>query len=113
MKIYFYNGFDKPELIAASLNELKNNCAVSDNYLGDKTEEFREELKEFSKHPEFYDGINDALGSYNIIVDPTLKELINWTTSWFGWSKTSFPFDYLSDFGSKDEIYTVLKKERK
>ena len=111
MKAYFYNGFGKPELIATTWKELKNDFTVSDNYLGDKTEEFREELKEFSKHPEFYDGINDAIGCYGVIVNPTLKELVDWTTAWFGWSEADFPFNFLSDFGSRDEIFAVLKKE--
>lgn len=43
-------------MIATSLKELKNDYNVSNNYLGDTTEEFREELKEFSKHPEFLRG---------------------------------------------------------
>lgn len=46
IKFYFYNGFNKPELLASNLKELENNLNITDNYLGNVTNETIEEIKE-------------------------------------------------------------------
>lgn len=74
---YFYNGFDKPEKIASNLKELKK-ITLSDNYLGDVTCDFLEELKSCIKSDNF-----EVLEYYNIYYNMDNKKVEEVALSWF------------------------------
>lgn len=83
IKFYFYNGFNKPELLASNLKELENNLNVTDNYLGNVTNETIEEIKELLY---YYNSIEE-MQQYNdnvfncIWIDPTYNNLKDYNLS--------------------------------
>lgn len=69
MKIYFYNGFGAPKLLATSLDEFKKDVTISNSYLGDTTEQAIEDL-EFAIELNLS---NEEIG-FNLYIDPTLDD---------------------------------------
>lgn len=102
--VYGYSGFDKPELLITQKEEISS-LIINSNYLGDITEDF---IEEYNSVKNDYDAIREILEDYGMILNPTLKELVELTLRWF--DKYSFPYHLLSDFGTKDEINYYLKK---
>ena len=74
---YFYNGFNKPKKIASNIKELKK-ITLSDNYLGDVTSDFLEELKSCIKYDDFTE-----LEYYNIYYNMDNKKVTEVALSWF------------------------------
>lgn len=83
IKFYFYNGFNYPELLANNLKELENNLNITDNYLGNVTNETIEEIKELLY---YYNSIEE-MQQYNdnvfncIWIDPTYNNLKDYNLS--------------------------------
>lgn len=83
--IYFYNGFNEPKLVAKSIEEFEVGVKVTGHSLildsigSDLTDEIVENLKEY-KQGKIY---NEEIGG-DIIVNPTIKELIAMNKRWFG-----------------------------
>lgn len=76
IKLYFYNGLDKPYLINAK------DIIIKDNYLGDITKEFQEEYKEMIKNytiKEMED--NQLLYKFNVWINPTREMLEDFNIS--------------------------------
>lgn len=111
VKVYYYGGFEKPELLASNFEEM-NNVTVSSNYLGDMTEEFMEELEEFYHH-DFEDSedlaeLNEMLGYYNMFANPTLEQLVTASLAWF--DKNSVPHEHFEDFGNQYEVSEIANR---
>lgn len=75
---YFYNGFNKPKKVASSVKELKE-LTLTDNYLGDVTSEFLEELEYCVKYNDFTE--LEYYGIYYNMNNEKVKEV---ALSWFG-----------------------------
>ena len=105
-KIYFYNGFNKPEIVANSIDELIKNVTIYDNYTGDKTDEMIEDLE--AVYWDDIDEINEALSYYDMLANPTLEQLIDASLKWF--PKKGFPYHLLEDFGTRGEIYSIVNR---
>ena len=105
-KIYFYNGFNKPEIVANSIDELIKNVTIYDSYTGDKTDEMIEELE--AVHWNDIGEINEALSYYDMLVNPTLEQLVDTSMKWF--NTREFPYHLLEDFGSRGEIYSIVNR---
>ena len=105
-KIYFYNGFNKPEIVAHSVSDLVKNVTIHDNYAGDKTAELTEDLEAVKWND--IGGINEALSYYDMIANPNLEQLIDATLRWF--PTNNFPYHLLEDFGSRGEIYSIVNR---
>lgn len=77
-ELYFYNGFSEPEKIDAE------KVTLTDNYLGDMTEEFKVEYEYYTK-TEYYSledlQENQVFYSYSVWVNPTRKQLEDFNTS--------------------------------
>lgn len=78
IKAYFYNGFKEPELIATDIEELKN-ISISDNYVGDVSEEFIETINSCSN----LDDLKEELAYYDIYINPTKQDFIEANKAWF------------------------------
>lgn len=105
--VYFYNGFGKPELVAVSRDQLENEVIIQDNYLGDLSEDLREELKYV--HFGDIEELNSVLYDYGMVVNPSLQDLVeNFGLCWF--DKDSFPYEQLSDFGTPEEIFEITNR---
>ena len=83
-KAYFYNGFDKPELVATSVTGLLRDVTVSDTYQGDLTKEMRAEVKAYKEGKNSFQEFKDYLQDFNIFIDPTYAELREASRQWFG-----------------------------
>lgn len=98
--IYFYNGFNKPNKLADNLsdfmNDLKNKDTVlTTNYLGDVSDELLDELTYVAKdNRTIDDDINNALYSYSLFYNPTIKDFQNININRYGLEKN----EYLADF---------------
>ena len=101
--IYFYNGFNKPNKLADNLsdfmNDLKNKDTVlTTNYLGDVSDELLDELTYVAKdNRTIDDDINNALYSYSLFYNPTIKDFQNININRYGLEKN----EYLTDFINK------------
>lgn len=114
VSIYFYNGFDKPELMAKSFLDLME-ITITDNYLGDKTAEMLEELNEYCVFqnnsylvPYEWEEVKTILADYGLFLEPGLDELVEVTLTWF--SKNAFPYHLLEDFGKSWQIDELLTR---
>ena len=98
--IYFYNGFNEPNKLANNLsdfmNDLKNKDTVlTTNYLGDVSDELLDELTYVAKdNRTIDDDINNALYSYSLFYNPTIKDFQNININRYGLKKN----EYLADF---------------
>lgn len=82
-KVYFWNGFGSPELIATSITGLLKGVKISDNYTGDATSEMRYEIKHYKAGKQSYSDMLDALSYYNIYINPTLDTFVEVSKQWF------------------------------
>ena len=98
--IYFYNGFNEPKKLADNLSDfmsdLKNKDTVlTTNYLGDISDELLDELTYVAKdNRTIDDDINNALYSYSLFYNPTIKDFQNININRYGLKKN----EYLADF---------------
>ena len=97
LKAYFYNGFSKPELLATSIAELLTDTKIEDTFLGDVTEQLREEV-EANKNS--LQDLKEALQYFDIYVNPTYKELRETSRQWFG---DDIPEHHFSEFKKEEE----------
>lgn len=98
--VYFYNGFNKPSKLADNLNDFMNDLSnkdttLTDNYLGDVSDELLDELTYVTKdNRAIDDDINNALYSYSLFYNPTIKDFQNININRYGLEKN----EYLADF---------------
>jgi len=92
IKVYFYNGFNKPVLMANTIDEIKN-IHIYGNYLGDVSNEL---LGEIDYYKNDLEGLTESLAYYDLYINPTLKQLQEVNRS-YGLDKN----EYLADFASK------------
>ncbi|MBO1087136.1 hypothetical protein [Enterococcus mundtii] len=110
IKVYFYNGFDKPKLLSNNLEGLKD-VEISDNYLGDMTEEFHEEIDNLPSVDitdiEVMNDINEVLGDFNMIANPSLADLVELSKYWF---ENDVPTHHFEDFGTPQEVRNIANR---
>lgn len=109
VKLYFYNGFDKPKHLGNKLEDLFE-VTITDNYLGDKSEELYEEV-------DFYCGgelmesdieeLKEILGYYDIFINPTLDELVEEAKRYFG---NDVPSHHFTEFGSEYDVSNIVHR---
>lgn len=93
ISLYFYNGFSKPQKIDVE------DFRLSNNYLGDITDEFKEFYEETMENYTIEElEKNQPFAMYDIWVNPTIKELQRQNTNVYGLGKN----DYLEDFASSN-----------
>ena len=83
-KAYFYNGFDKPKLVATSATGLLRDVTITDTYQGDVTKEMRLEVKAYKEGQNSFQEFKEYLQDFNIFIDPTYLELKEAARQWFG-----------------------------
>lgn len=83
-KAYFYNGFDKPKLVATSVTGLLRDIKISDTYQGDMTKEMRAEVKAYKEGKNTFQELKNYLKDFSIFIDPTYAELKEASRQWFG-----------------------------
>lgn len=83
--VYFYNGLNVPEKITTSITGLLRDVNISDNYLGDVTSDVREHIRDYKQNTtiESIDELNEQLGYYDLIVNPTIDDFREFNRSWF------------------------------
>lgn len=86
---YYYAGFSEPEFLASNLKDFMDNVVVESNYLGDVTENIKEEINEVIllnnsdiESKEFEEDLKDILYSYSIFFNPTKEELEEMNKVW-------------------------------
>jgi len=84
-KLYFWNGFGNPELVATSLTGVLRDLHVSDNYLGDVTPDIRALVREYkaSQTSKGWDNLIEELEGYNLYMNPTYNTFKNVAQQWF------------------------------
>lgn len=93
-KAYFYNGFNKPKLVATCITNLERDVKLHDNYLGDMTSELKDEIKAFKQGKQSFDDLKNSLLDMNILIDPTFKEVVEYSKQWFG---NAIPYHHFVD----------------
>ena len=93
-KLYFWNGFGKPELLVTSLTGILRDLRVSDNYLGDVTPDIRHTARDYKKGLISWSDLVEELEGYGLFMNPTYEQLANISLQWFD----SVPTDLLKDF---------------
>lgn len=83
-KAYFYNGFNKPKLVATSVTGLLREVKISDTYQGDMTKEMRAEVKAYKEGQNSFQEFKEYLQDFNIFINPTYTELKEASRQWFG-----------------------------
>ena len=94
-KAYFYNGFNKPKLVATCITNLERDVKLHDNYLGDMTSELKDEIKAFKQGKQSFDDLKESLLDMNILINPTYEELVEYSEQWFG---NDTPNHHFEDF---------------
>lgn len=94
-KAYFYNGFNKPKLVATCITHLERGVKLHDNYLGDMTSELKDEIKAFKQGKQSFDDLKNSLSYMNILINPTYEELVDYSRQWFG---NDTPNHHFEDF---------------
>lgn len=94
-KAYFYNGFNKPKLVATCITNLERDVKLHDNYLGDMTWQLKDEIKAFKKGKQSFDDLKNSLSYMNILINPTYEELVDYSRQWFG---NDTPNHHFEDF---------------
>lgn len=108
LNIYFFNGFSKPELVATSIDELLDDVKITDNYLGDVTEDLIDDLRYVNLDD--LEDLNSLLYDYAMVANPTLEVLMDeFMSRWFE-NNRQYPYELLEDFGSKQDIYSILNR---
>ena len=79
---YFYNGFSKPKLLATNVTQLLKDVNVSSNYLGDCTSDMRRAVREFKESLDM-ENFKSDMSDYQILINPTLRELREQNSRWF------------------------------
>lgn len=107
--IYFFNGFSKPELVANSIDELLADVKIVDNYLGDVTEDLIDDLRYVNLDD--LEDLNNLLYDYAMVANPTLEVLMDeFMSRWFE-NNRQYPYELLEDFGSRQDIYSILNRQ--
>lgn len=83
-KAYFYNGFNKPKLVATSVTGLLREVKISDTYQGDMTKEMQAEVKAYKEGQNSFQEFKEYLQDFNIFINPTYTELKEASRQWFG-----------------------------
>ncbi len=97
IKIYFYNGFEQPLLLAENLKEFKN-ITISDNYFGDVTKDVLEIVRDFKN----IDELRDELFSYQIFVNPSYLDFYDFNLS------VGLDFQHIENFYNFDEMIEIF-----
>ena len=103
--VYFYNGFNKPKKLADNLDELINDLrnkdtVLTDNYLGDITDDLRDELTELLNDDSMSErDINNALYDYSIFYKPTIKVFQDININRYGLGKNEYLADFINEKG--------------
>lgn len=90
LKVYFYNGFEAPKLVANSINELKD-VTIFDNYEGDKTDILQEVISDCRDLTD----LSEELPYYDLYVNPSRSDFIEVNKAWFPADRLEV---YLDDF---------------
>lgn len=96
-KIYFYNGFEKPLLLAENLKEFKN-ITISDNYFGDVTADVLEIVRDCKNIEE----LKEELASYQIFVNPNYLDFYDFNLS------VCLDFQHIENFYNFDEMIEIF-----
>lgn len=78
-KIYFYQGFSEPHIVANSLNELIKDVNVSDGYIGSVNEEIKEEIELYAIDD--YEYLKSSLTDYGLYIDPVKSDFYDFNRS--------------------------------
>lgn len=103
--VYFYNGFNKPKKLADNLDELINDLrnkdtVLTDNYLGDITDDLRDELTELLNDDSMSErDINNVLYDYSIFYKPTIKVFQDININRYGLGKNEYLADFINEKG--------------
>ena len=86
-KFYFYNGFSEPKLLGTIVD--LQDLTISDNYLGDLTDEVQLEIESVLDNDDIDiehqdEAVSEILDSYNIYPDPSLEFLEDLNVNHFG-----------------------------
>lgn len=95
-KLYFWNGFGKPELLVTSLTGILRDLRVSDNYLGDVTPDIRALVREYkeSQTSKAWNNLVEELEGYNLYMNPDYNKFVEVSKQWFD----DTPNDLLKEF---------------
>lgn len=95
-KAYFYNGFDKPKLLATSVTGLERNVKITDSFMGDRTSDIRLEVRCYKNGQNTFEEFCEYLEDFNIYIDPNFEKLIGISHQWF--LKGREPLHHFEDF---------------
>ncbi|ARM66165.1 hypothetical protein AM2_038 [Lactococcus phage AM2] len=95
-KIYFYDGFEQPLLLAENLKEFKN-ITISDNYFGDVTKDVLEIVRDCKN----IDELKKELASYQIFVNPNYLDFYDFNLS------VCLDFQHIENFYNFDEMIKI------
>lgn len=82
-KLYFWNGFGEPELVATSLTGILRDVRLSDNYIGDVTSEIRGLARDYKRNELSWGELALELESYNLYMNPTYETFKEISRQWF------------------------------
>ena len=94
-KAYFYDGMNKPKLVATSVSGLLRDVKISDTYIGDVTKEMRLDVRAYKEGQDSFQYFCEHMTYYNIYIDPTLDTLKEAARQWFG---NDLPLHHFADF---------------
>lgn len=105
--IYFYNGFNEPELVADSIEQFEENVRITehrlllDNIGDDITVDVIENLKGYRNGNIYKEEIGNG-----IIVNPTIRELINMNKRWFSGQDLLMHLDnFINSLADSEDIW--------
>lgn len=105
--IYFYNGFNEPELVADSIEKFEEDVKITehrlllDNIGDDITVDVIENLKEYRNGNIYKEEIGNG-----IIVNPTIRELINMNKRWFSGQDLLMYLDkFITSIADSEDIW--------
>lgn len=78
LKVYFYNGFEAPKVLARSMKELRD-VTIFDNYAGDQTDLLQELISDCRDISD----LTEELPYYDLYVNPTLSAFREANKAWF------------------------------
>ena len=93
-KLYFWNGFGKPELLVTSLTGILRDLRVSDNYLGEVTPDIRRTARGYKNGLVSWSDLVEELEGYGLFMNPTYEQLAKISLQWFD----SVPTNLLKEF---------------
>lgn len=112
-KLYDYiNGWDKPKLLATNVGEIKE-LIIDTNYMGRETEHFTAVIEHYRDGDDLdIEGLREDMDEWGLFFNPTLETLVEETFKWIGRSERNFPYQLLQDFGTEEEILSILKNRK-